>query len=217
MTVSGASIVTEAEKFLGDPYVYGGTSPSGFDCSGLVQYVLEHLGVSDVPRTSEEQYAWATKISESDLEPGDLIFSQWPGDGASPGHVAIYAGNGDLIEAPQPGEDVHKVPFNSSYQSYVVGYGRVPGVAGAVLTVAATGAQTAGNLLDLINPLNWPKDFGDLFSKSVSPVVDSFKALETFFNGLLWVVNPANWVRIFAAIAGVVLLALGIFCLVKSS
>lgn len=69
----------------------------------------------------------------------------------------------------------------------------------------------------LLNPMNWPKDFGDLFSKSVSPIVDSFQALETFFNGLLWIVNPANWVRIFAGIAGIVLLALGVFCLVKSS
>lgn len=80
-----------------------------------------------------------------------------------------------------------------------------------------TGSVQNAGWTSLLNPLNWPKDFGDLFKSSVSPIVDAFGALETFFNGLLWIVNPANWVRIFSGVAGIVLLALGIFCLVKSS
>src|SRR5580692_253289 len=86
-TISGAEIVTEVEKFVGDSYVYGAAGPSTFDCSGLVQYVLTTLGVQNVPRTSEDQYAWVDKVSQQQLQPGDLVFAQFPGDNASPGHV----------------------------------------------------------------------------------------------------------------------------------
>jgi peptidoglycan DL-endopeptidase CwlO len=83
LDLSGASIVAEAKKFVGDPYAYGAAGPSSFDCSGLVQYVLTQLGVKSVPRTSEAQWGWVTKISRSQLQPGDLIFEQW-GGGTTP-------------------------------------------------------------------------------------------------------------------------------------
>jgi cell wall-associated NlpC family hydrolase len=126
MALSGNSIVTEIEKFAGDPYVYGGTSPSGFDCSGLVQYVLTQLGVANVPRTSEQQYAWATKINASQLQPGDLVFAQFPGDNASPGHVGVYVGGGNILSAEDPALGVAYSTL-SSWGSNIVGYGQVPG------------------------------------------------------------------------------------------
>jgi len=61
--ISGNDIVVEAEKFRGDPYVWGAAGPSSFDCSGLVQYTLQRLGVKNVPRTSEDQWNWVEKIS----------------------------------------------------------------------------------------------------------------------------------------------------------
>jgi cell wall-associated NlpC family hydrolase len=76
----GTSLVDEASKFLGTPYIWGGATPKGFDCSGLVQYALERLGLRNVPRTSEAQWAWVKRISRSQLRPGDLIFEQWPGE-----------------------------------------------------------------------------------------------------------------------------------------
>ena len=94
---SGSSVVDIAMKYVGVPYVYGGSSPSGFDCSGLVQYVYGQLGVS-LPHQSGAQRNAGTAVSASEARPGDIIWT--------PGHVAIYAGNGMQIEATTPGSTV---------------------------------------------------------------------------------------------------------------
>lgn len=96
---SGDSVVAYAASFQGVNYVYGGESPSGFDCSGLMQYVYAHFGVS-LPRTSEDQFGAGTAVSQSQLQPGDLVFF----NGAS--HVGMYIGNGLMIHAPRTGEQV---------------------------------------------------------------------------------------------------------------
>jgi len=103
--VSGASVVADAEQYLGVPYQWGGTSPTtGFDCSGLVQHVYADLGIS-VPRTSQEQATVGTPVdSVADAQPGDLVFFE-PG-ASGPGHVGIYIGNGQMIDAPHTGTDV---------------------------------------------------------------------------------------------------------------
>lgn len=106
-TASGAGVVAEAQKFLGVPYVWGGESPSGFDCSGLVQYVYSQLGIS-LPRTSEEQALVGTPVANlAQAEPGDLVFfAGSDGTPTAPGHVGIYIGNGTMIDAPYTGADV---------------------------------------------------------------------------------------------------------------
>lgn len=108
---------TEADKAvefvydqLGCPYVYGATGPcnDGFDCSGLVQAAWASAGVS-IPRDTYEQWAALPHISVSALEPGDLMFY----DGV--GHVAMYVGDGEIIDAPQTGMDVEKIPMSTSW------------------------------------------------------------------------------------------------------
>lgn len=99
---NGSKLVAQASKYIGTRYVYGGSSPSGFDCSGLVQYSLRKLGVS-VGRSSSSQYGCGTSVSKSNLQPGDLVFFS-RGGGIS--HVAIYAGNGQVIHAPRAGRTV---------------------------------------------------------------------------------------------------------------
>lgn len=101
-TGNGSKLVAQAAKYIGTKYVYGGTSPSGFDCSGLVQYSLRKLGVS-VGRSSSAQYGYGSSVSKSNLQPGDLVFFS-RGHGIS--HVAIYAGNGQVIHAPRAGKSV---------------------------------------------------------------------------------------------------------------
>ena len=104
-TVTGSSVVADAEQYLGVPYQWGGTSPTtGFDCSGLVQHVYGDLGIS-LPRTSQEQVTVGTPVASlADAQPGDLVFFEPSASG--PGHVGIYIGNGQMIDAPHTGTDV---------------------------------------------------------------------------------------------------------------
>lgn len=96
-TVTGSKIVQEAKKHLGVPYVWGGSTPSGFDCSGFVQYVLKQCGIS-VPRTTELQAQVGSYINKTELRPGDLVFLQNTyRTGIS--HVGIYIGSDQMIHA----------------------------------------------------------------------------------------------------------------------
>ena len=108
VSATGNSIVDYAYQFLGTPYVWAGTSPSGFDCSGFTQYVFRNAAGVSLPRTTYEQINVGTPVAYSDLQPGDLVFPHT-------GHVGIYVGNGQMIHAPSTG-DVIKV--SSVYKFY---------------------------------------------------------------------------------------------------
>lgn len=111
--VARSNVVETARQFIGVPYVWGGTTPNGFDCSGLCQYVYRLHGIS-IPRTSRSQAAdvynkghW--RNSTADLVPGDLVFFS-SGGISSVYHVGIYIGGGNMIHAPQPGQSVTVAP-----------------------------------------------------------------------------------------------------------
>lgn len=111
--VSGAQILAEARKYLGVRYISGGASPSGFDCSGLVYYVLKQLGYSPY-RTPADQFRHGTYVAKSDLKAGDIVF--FAGTGASGiSHVGIYAGNGQFIHAPNSRSTVSYSDLTSGY------------------------------------------------------------------------------------------------------
>ena len=112
-SVTGSQIVETAKKYLGIPYVYGGSTPSGFDCSGLVYYVLKSHGIK-VSRSSAAMYSCGTPISKSELQPGDLVFFQGTYK-AGISHVGIYVGNGKFIHSPQRGDVVSFADLNSAY------------------------------------------------------------------------------------------------------
>ncbi|BDR57326.1 NlpC/P60 family protein [Xylocopilactobacillus apis] len=95
---SASGVVGIAAQYIGVPYVWGGSTPAGFDCSGLVQYVFNQAGIS-LPRTTYGQINVGTPVSMSALQPGDLLF--WGNY-----HVGIYAGGGRYIHAPAPGQNV---------------------------------------------------------------------------------------------------------------
>ena len=99
----GQQIVNEAEKYIGTPYVWGGKDTSGFDCSGLTQYVYKQVTGKDIGVWTVAQESSGTQIDVSQAQQGDLLF--W-GDQGSTYHVAISAGGDQYIHAPQPGENV---------------------------------------------------------------------------------------------------------------
>jgi peptidoglycan DL-endopeptidase CwlO len=113
-----SSVVSIAEQYLGVPYRWGGASPSGFDCSGLVMYVFAQVGVS-LPHSSYAQYGMGSPVSRDQLQPGDLVFF----DGL--GHVGIYVGGGSFIHAPHTGDVVKISSISGWYASTYVGARRI--------------------------------------------------------------------------------------------
>jgi cell wall-associated NlpC family hydrolase len=108
-----------ALHYLGVPYVWGGSTPSGFDCSGLVMYVYAQLGIS-LPHYTVAQWNATLPISTSEMQPGDLVFF----DGL--GHVGIYIGGGQFVHAPHTGTVVQVASLSGYYASNLVGARRVP-------------------------------------------------------------------------------------------
>ncbi|MDR2199877.1 MAG: C40 family peptidase [Deltaproteobacteria bacterium] len=106
-----AEIITTAHKYIGVPYVYGGRSPKGFDCSGLVWYVYRQHGV-ELPDSSRKQAAKGERIDFDEILPGDLIFFQSNG---TVNHVGLYIGGGEMIHAPGRGKKVRKANISDSY------------------------------------------------------------------------------------------------------
>jgi len=100
-----ASLFSVAQQYLGVPYVYGGATPAGFDCSGLVKYVYAQFGIN-LPHSSAAQGAAGTQIPESQAVPGDLV--------VMPGHIGFYAGNGMILHAPYEGTVVRTQPIWTS-------------------------------------------------------------------------------------------------------
>ena len=120
-----AAIITEAEKYLGYPYVWGGSSPStSFDCSGFVSWVINHSGW-DVGRLGVDAlYGICTPVSAAEAKPGDLVFFQGTYDTTGMSHVGIYVGNSTMIHC---GDPISYANLNSSYwQAHFAGFGRLP-------------------------------------------------------------------------------------------
>ena len=111
--VTGADILAETEQYLGIRYVHGGESPKGFDCSGLIYYVLRTLGYS-APRSVAAQARMGTPVGNDLLQPGDLVFFATLG-GKTPTHVGIYAGDGQFLHAPNSRSKVSYGDLTSGY------------------------------------------------------------------------------------------------------
>jgi peptidoglycan DL-endopeptidase CwlO len=130
-----------AEQQIGEPYLWGGTGPDAFDCSGLVMMAYRAAGI-DIPRTSQEQWAWGPKVPASQVEPGDLVFFAG-GDGTptAPGHVGLVIGHGEMIEAYATGFPIrissYGEPSSAPGDQTVVGFTRPWAHAGVALSGSA--------------------------------------------------------------------------------
>lgn len=119
MSADAAQIIEIAKKYIGTPYVYGGSSPSGFDCSGFVKYVFAQAGIS-LPRTADVQAKEGIYVSYENLQPGDLVCF----GSSSINHIGIYVGNGQYIHSPRTGYTVCIASLTERYKSGSFRFGR---------------------------------------------------------------------------------------------
>lgn len=132
-----AAFLREVESLVNDKSATGPSAVDptfGFDCSGLVYYALQRIGIKNPPRDTVQQFAWTQHISRAQLRPGDLIFSNWQGDTLNPGHVQVYLGKGLLIQSPGTSTGSVQIQSLAEDAGHIVGYGRMP----------LTGASKAG-------------------------------------------------------------------------
>ena len=109
---AASTAARNAQAMVGKPYRYGGSSPKGFDCSGLVQYSYARAGIS-VPRTTRSQLSAGTAVQKQSLRTGDLVFFDQEGRKSS--HVGIYIGEGRFVHAPSSGKRVRINNLNERY------------------------------------------------------------------------------------------------------
>lgn len=121
---SGQDVLNYLMQFVGEPYVWAGQAPGGFDCSGLMWYGMQHFGIN-IPRTSNAQIAALRNIPIAQAQIGDLVFFDSDNNGQSD-HVGMYAGNGQVLVADQPGVPIHVV--SASTESRITGVGRAGGI-----------------------------------------------------------------------------------------
>ena len=205
-------LVALGQRYLGVPYVYGGTTPKGFDCSGLMQYLFRQVGIS-LPRTSQEQARAGIKISPGDLSPGDLILSNW-GEGPN-SHIAMYVGNGQLLEAPRPGKSVQIIAFNDYYRAHADGYRRVTSKKTGTLQIVepvgkaapATGSSGSSGDSGGGGLLSWPGEILGFFKNGLGAIEDVVAFFTVFF-------QPSTYVRIGAGLLGAVCVLAGFIFLV---
>lgn len=140
-------VLAFARAQIGKPYVFGATGPNSYDCSGLAQAAYASAGIR-ISRVTETQIAEGSPVSQSQLAPGDLVFPD-------PGHVQIYSGNGNVIEAPHSGANVREVPMWGFWQARRITSGGT--------NVAASLLSGLGNLNPLA-PLDTAKSLFELFT-----------------------------------------------------
>jgi cell wall-associated NlpC family hydrolase len=147
-----AQAIAFAQQQIGKPYLWGGTGPDSFDCSGLMMMAYEAAGIS-IPRTSEAQFAWGPSVPANQVEPGDLVFfAGSDGTATDPGHVGLVIGGGKMIEAYATGFPIRVSSYGSATAAggdqQVVGFTRpwahsgvkLPG--GTLSTTAPSGSAT---------------------------------------------------------------------------
>jgi cell wall-associated NlpC family hydrolase len=143
---TGADVVSGAKKYLGVPYVFGGESASGMDCSGLVQTVFGELGVS-MPRVVPDQARMGAEVpSLAEAKPGDLLVAK------GEGHIVIYLGDGKVLHAPRPGKDVQIVD-NWYEDSDLATIRRVVPATGTAGASAAAASASSTSLASLASSL----------------------------------------------------------------
>lgn len=201
-----ADVLAYAKQQLGKTYVFGAAGPSTFDCSGLMQYVWHHFGVN-LPRTSEEQAKVGASVPFNQIQPGDLVFSNW-GDGPN-SHVGMAVGGGQIIDAPHTGAVVRYDTLTQGYMSHVTAVRRLTGDTPNVVP----GDRNTDN-----GQAPGTGDSSGFWGPILQPFQDMATAahdISAFTNLLTKAFIPSNFVRITAGISGAVFILFGILMLTR--
>ena len=231
---TGTDFVNWVASKIGLPYIWGGTGPSGFDCSGLVWAAATALGIPNFPRTSEEQWnsPAVQHIDASQLQAGDLIFMNFPGE-APPGHVVVWAGNDTIIQAPSTGQLVQKDSYSqgtaAQWGAQTIGYGRIVGLD---YSGEGTGWSSKGPPVSSAPSSSGGSSFWSSVDSALTSILGTIlpgsTALAKLIGGagpgggiatllaeliqvLDWSLHPAHWIRLFCGLAGGVLVLMGIW------
>jgi cell wall-associated NlpC family hydrolase len=220
---TGAELLAAAQTQLGKPYVFGAGltpdasgAPPSFDCSSFMKWVYSTVGLT-IPRVTFDQVAAsnATPIDLGDLAPGDLIFSDW-GAGGPNSHVAMYAGDGRVIEDGDPKVGVTYTPFDDFYRNHVTAYRRVTGVdgsptpGGGILSAVGNTARavagwipTPGNLTEALTNVG----------TGIQSVAESAAGVGRVANMVSRAFLPTNIIRGFCFLFGMIFILIGIWFL----
>lgn len=151
----GAALVKSARQWIGTPYVYGGRSKSGTDCSGMIMVIYDEVAGLSLPRNSAAQRDYCVSVSRRQLEPGDLVFFTTSKRGGKVNHVGMYVGNGRIIHASSSRGVIESGLDEKYYATHYHSSGRVYGV-----TYAATGSKDSRKGKSKDKPKDKNKDKG---------------------------------------------------------
>lgn len=213
MAPSVATVIAAAKSKLGAKYVWGAEGPNTFDCSGLMVWAWEKVGVK-LPRTSQQQARFGTAVPLSQVQPGDLITSNWGGGPSS--HVGMYIGDNKMIHAPRPGSVVKIANLDANYRAHINTVRRVPGANAAGITPALDGSD----LLDLGGIIAGPNTILAPLKAMAQGTVSLARSMLTvgeFATFLLKLALPTTWVRITSGILGMMFLLLGLGFLIHET
>lgn len=174
---TGENIVAYAKKFEGTPYLFGGSTPAAFDCSGYILYVFNHFGVK-LPRTSESQFKVGTSVSRKDLQAGDLVFFKNTYK-AGISHTGIYIGNGDFLSAKNGGVGVANLDRHPYWAPKYAGAKRIT----VPPTEPAPVAPTPPDLKPVVKPTMPPAALPTPTFRDVAAEHPAYDAIESLTTG----------------------------------
>jgi hypothetical protein len=218
-TAAASDLLSYAERYLGDPYLFGAAGPDKFDCSGFTQYVFHHFGI-ELPHHAADQAKLGTSVPKSSIQAGDLVFSDW-GDGPN-SHVGIATSGSQIIDAPHTGAFVRYDTLSPGYLSHVTAVRRMDGVTGAGTgTIPTKGNPDPFGGGGLITP-----DPGGIGGGAVGNVWDSFlqpvrdiasaaTSTKTVADNVVKLWAPTSIVRGFAGLGGILLIIIGLWVLTR--
>lgn len=222
---TGSDLADLTQSQLGKMYEWAAAGPDVFDCSGLMYWAAQQLGIT-IPRTTYDMVGAQSNlmpIGRGDLKTGDLIFSNW---GSGPdSHVAMYLGDGKLIEAPQQGEAVQVNAFSDSYAAHATNYRRLPGITqgkgdsgsgGGFLSGVLAGVGAGNKVIQ--GWINAPKTVTDAMTNvgnAAGDVATSVREVGKLAGLVSRIFLPSNILRAFSMFFGIIFILIGIWFLAR--